>query len=278
MGIVEVPGNFKPSIPFQYPAHQRNKLIEEYFLEFFTRENIKTEYVYLPVMWTGYHINNDWGNNFSDLQKYCDSLPKDKIYFTVVQYDDGIKIDMPNLITFSCCGNKSNVLTDIPIPLLCDRHNAKRKEEIYLASFIGRIGSLVRPKMFSDLSDQPGFYIKDSGDNTDLFLEHLTKSRFSLCPRGYGISSFRLYESLEAGVIPVYIICDDDEFWLPFSDEIDWSKAAILLRESEIPSIPEILSNIKEGEIEERRNYIEKIYEEYFTMEGCSRQILKRIK
>jgi hypothetical protein len=229
-------------------------------------------------MWTGYHIKNNWGNNFSDVQEYCNNLPKDKIYFTIVQYDDGIKIDMPNLITFSCCGNSSNVLKDIPIPLLCDRHNIKRREDKYLASFIGRIGSLVRPKMFSELSDKSGFYLQDSGNNTGLFLEYLTQSIFSLCPRGYGISSFRLYESLEIGTIPVYIVRDEDEFWLPFQNTIDWEKAAILVKESNIPEIPKILSTMTTSEIEERRDYIESIYEDHFTFEGCSRQILKLIQ
>jgi len=278
MNIFDIPEDFKQTIPFQYPAHQRNKLIEEYFLEFVNREKVNSKYTYLPIMWTGYHIRNNWGNDFHSVQQFCNSLPKDNTYFTIVQYDDGIKIDMPNLITFSCCGNKSNVLNDVPIPLICDRHNVKKKNDDFLVSFIGRIGSKVRPKMFSELSGKPGFHLQDSGDNTSLFLEYLTRSTFSLCPRGYGISSFRLYESLEIGSIPIYIVGDDDEFWLPFSKDVDWEKASILLKESQICKIPEIVHTMNISEIEERRSYINSIYETYFTMEGCSRQILNQIE
>ncbi len=273
--MVEVPSEYQRKIPFNYPAHQRGDLIEEYFLKYFRETEIDTDLVYLPIMWTGFHICNDWGNNYGDIQIFCDSLPKDKKYFTIVQYDDGVKIDMPNLVTFSCCGNKSKILQDIPIPLLCDRHNVSHKSDDILASFIGRIGSKVRPRMFQELSGNPSFILKDSGDNIPLFLDHLSRSTFSLCPRGYGISSFRLYESLEIGSIPIYIVDDTEDFWLPFRNEVDWSKLAILLKESEIQNLPEILSSMSYDEILDRREYIGKIYPDFFTMEGTCNNISK---
>ena len=39
-------------------------------------------------------------------------------------------------------------------------------------------------------------------------------SLFSLCPRGYGPTSFRLYESIQLGSIPVYIAEDDEHIAL----------------------------------------------------------------
>ncbi|HXY91020.1 MAG TPA: exostosin family protein [Acidimicrobiia bacterium] len=43
------------------------------------------------------------------------------------------------------------------------------------------------------------------------FLETLSRSKFVLCPRGHGTSSFRLYETMAAGRVPV-IIADE---WVP---------------------------------------------------------------
>ena len=280
MEIVQVPDRFRERIPFNYPAHQSGLLIEEYFYEYAlsNKENIETDLCYLPIFWTAYHIRHNWGNSYQEVQDFCDSLPKDKTYFTIVQYDDGIMVSMPNLITFSCCGNTSNVLMDIPIPLLCDPHGAKRENDSYNASFIGRIGSRVRPKMFKDLINVPGFYLKDSGDDVNLFLEYLQKSTFSLCPRGYGISSFRLYETLEVGSIPIYIVEDELDHWLPFSDKVNWNKLALLLKESDIERIPEIIDSITRNEIEERRLYIKETYPQFFTMNGCSSSIIEKIK
>lgn len=54
------------------------------------------------------------------------------------------------------------------------------------------------------------------------YRELLSRSRFVLCPRGKGTSSFRLYETLAAGRVPV-IISDD---WLP-PRGLDWSRFSI---------------------------------------------------
>ena len=38
-------------------------------------------------------------------------------------------------------------------------------------------------------------------------------SVFGLAPRGYGPTSFRLYETMQMDAVPIYI---SDVFWLPF--------------------------------------------------------------
>lgn len=54
------------------------------------------------------------------------------------------------------------------------------------------------------------------------FANTLGRSRFVLCPRGAGTSSFRLYETLSAGRVPV-IISDD---WVPPKGP-DWDRICI---------------------------------------------------
>ena len=43
----------------------------------------------------------------------------------------------------------------------------------------------------------------------------ISESYFSLCPRGYGPTSFRLYESISLGTVPIYI---SDDFSYPLKD------------------------------------------------------------
>jgi hypothetical protein len=53
----------------------------------------------------------------------------------------------------------------------------------------------------------------------------LARSTYTLAPRGYGPTSYRLYEALRAGSVPVYV---SDVHWLPYADEIDWDRLAIV--------------------------------------------------
>ena len=48
--------------------------------------------------------------------------------------------------------------------------------------------------------------------DADKFKQLISESYFSL-PRGYGPTSFRLYESIKSGTVPVYI---SDEHFLPY--------------------------------------------------------------
>jgi hypothetical protein len=83
---------------------------------------------------------------------------------------------------------------------------------------------------------------------------------------------------MELGCIPIYIVCDEDEHWLPFKEHINWNKLVILLKENEIHKIDSIIKNMPQQEIDERLNYINKCYEEFFTFEGCTKNILKTIE
>lgn len=71
----------------------------------------------------------------------------------------------------------------------------------------------------------PIWHIQDTQERIDLnkaFCEKLAKSKFVFCPRGEGSSSFRLYQTLMSGSVP--IISGQKE--MPFKDEVDWENFA----------------------------------------------------
>jgi hypothetical protein len=120
----------------------------------------------------------------------------------------------------------------------------------YLFSFLG--SSRTHPvrrellKLESDrcyLEDSSKFQEKQNDQrrspNFDRRLHYrdiLAQSKFVLCPRGIGVSSWRLFETMRAERVPV-IISDD---WTPPIGP-HWESFAILVREKEIHWIPEIL-------------------------------------
>jgi hypothetical protein len=64
----------------------------------------------------------------------------------------------------------------------------------------------------------------------------MANARFSLCPRGRGAGSIRLFESMKMGR-PCIILSDD---WQP-NDGVDWNAFSIRVPESEAARIPDIL-------------------------------------
>jgi hypothetical protein len=72
----------------------------------------------------------------------------------------------------------------------------------------------------------------------------LTESAFVLCPRGGGTATFRLFEAMMLGRVPV-IISDE---WVPPSGP-DWESFSVRVEEAEIERLPTILAE-RESEAE----------------------------
>ena len=88
------------------------------------------------------------------------------------------------------------------------------------------------PMFSAELEDQE---IVDSARRDYRIL--LGRSRFVLCPRGHGPSSFRLFETLSAGRVPVVI---SDRWEAP--PRINWDICTIRVAERDVADIPRILA------------------------------------
>lgn len=163
-----------------------------------------------------------------------------------------------------CCMTRKHINADrhaafaylyTPNPYISDIHKQDIDKQ-WLYSFMGSMSHSCRRTVMK--LNHPEGYVQDtsdfnvwSTDQTELeargksYAQNLATSQFILCPRGIGCSSIRLYETLEAGRVPV-IISDD---WVPPA-ETDWS-FAIKVEERRISSIPGILKSLQ-GESEER--------------------------
>jgi len=285
--IAEVPDQFLPKMPIQYPPHQGyNPMIEERAFSFFsTKQNIETDYIYIPIQWTSWHINNSFGQNNQTLINYCNDLiekyPKEK-FFTIVQYDGGTLVPINNCKIFASSGNfNSPIGTNSvyePIPLLCNPHQGKPKEiREYKVGYVGKNTHPIRIKMNEILSSLSQYKLIVNQDFSEVktFREILYNSVFALSPRGFGPASFRMYESIQMQCIPIYI---SDEFWLPFSEYIEWDKMCLLINENQIETIPKKVDILLEsGEYQNMINYGQEVYSKYLTWDGCLNTIMKNI-
>jgi hypothetical protein len=94
---------------------------------------------YIPVFWTELQITDGFDNIKGHLQTAIDNLPTDKLYFTVVQHDDGIMIRIPNNIIVFGMGGIGN----IPLPLTYDNTDLfeihKNNPKTVFCSFVGSL-------------------------------------------------------------------------------------------------------------------------------------------
>ena len=272
----------------KYPIHNKSIGIEGYFYNYYINEEINTELTYLPIQWTNYLVKNKYGKDIEMLKSFINRLDfKNNKFFTITQYDGGPLVNLNNTIVFSCSGMfntpKNNNLSYINIPLLTEKQtpNFMSRKKIKVG-YLGRNTHKIREELLKIYQHLDGYelinYFGTSASKKDnkLFRKLTSKSIFTLCPRGYGPTSFRLYESINLGSIPIYI---SDDFILPFQDKIDWDKLALLIKLEDIDSIhkkvEKILYNNKHIEM---LNYGKECNVKYFNMEYTSNYISEQIQ
>lgn len=270
-------------VPWQgapYPPYHQGMYMEEYFFDYYIKNKKvfdDTGYTLLPIFWTTAYLYQ------LDVVSYIKALPKHLKYFCIAQHDDGVKEMLPEeTIVFSAGGNSGG----IPIPLVCspiDTHTLNYNRRDILCSFIGSNTHEVRKIMTQSLKDDQLFYIQNGewswnldDVKQDVFLNVTSRSKFTLCPRGYGAQSFRFYEALQLGSVPIYVY--DDNKWLPYSNILNWNEFSILIHINDIFSLKEILLSISDKQLNLMRQKGNEVYQNYFALPNLPRLVLEYLK
>ena len=279
MNIVETP--FMVKTNHEYP--QNNKIIfEEYFYNWFVENKPIINKIYLPIFWTNYYISKDYAQqDISEVNRFLDTLDKDKDYFTIVQWDDGIvnPFEYKNIYVFGQGGGgaKRGYIGDYSIPLICQPNpNIKIENKDIFASFVGAVHgrSNCRENLYNNHKNKND-YLFEGSIGYNAFSNIMSRSIFSLCPRGYGATSFRICEALQHGSIPVYI---SDKPWIPFNDMIDFNDYGVIVNEKDIDHIDDILKSISKEEVDKKTNIGKEVYKQYYSYNGCAEKILIKLK
>jgi hypothetical protein len=113
---------------------------------------------------------------------------------------------------------------------------------------------------------QPGpdevTYMRDYADLT-------RDSKFVLCPRGTGVSSLRLFETMRMGRVPV-ILSDD---WVP-PEGPEWQRMSVRISEAAVESLPERLLNL-EPEAIEMGYRAREAWEEWFSPQASFHRVVE---
>ena len=297
MIILDIPKEFQPNYESTYPGYSSGKNMEEIFFYFFSKnkndiETTNSEYIYLPVFWTSYYVTNNYAKNIDRLYNWLDQLDKTKKYFTIVQYASGIFVknfDL-NILVFSAGGGglniNNNITTrelnyyglnrscffgekgDYDIPLMCLPliPSLKLNKSIF-CSFMGRFDTHKCRIDMRNLLQHNNKYLFYESLGFEQYKQILNSSIFTLAPRGFGYTSFRIYEAIMADSIPIYIW--DDKRVLPFSNKINWDDFSIIIHQNDIHMLPNILENT---DITKMQNNLQKI-KHLFTFEETFKYI-----
>lgn len=262
------PIEFRIKHPFPYPSDNLHEF-ERWFFDN-TQPDEVTGRTYLPIFWTAYWVNNGYATKErgrNHLQRFIDSLPRDKKYFTICQYDDGPIVDFKDLdiTVFGMSGGR----IDYPIPLLCQPHGYKFdcKRDIF-ASFVGGDTHPIRKELVKQFDGKKDCFVSLKKLPLKEYCNIMARSVFALCPRGYGKSSFRIVEAIQYGAIPVYV---SDEFVLPYNNEFPGLIAKI---DSSVCDL--VYDHGCSTHAARLKQDIEKVKQQY-TYEGCKKSILEEI-
>jgi hypothetical protein len=240
-------------IGVKYPNHNDNYGVEQDFFKFLnankhliTTNPMEADFHYLPIFWTNWHISHNYAKTgIDDLELAVrKAILDDKKTFTICQYDDGPIIELGQTILFLA---SRKTKTGIDIPLLCKKHRKPffKTNKKYLASFLGKVRtSEIRRKMVDILKDKKEFFIYEGNNGSRFFVKKILESYVTLSPRGYGGSSFRLFESMQLGVTP-FLVGDLDT--RPFKKYIDWESCSFYTNDPK--NIIDILANTKKEDL-----------------------------
>lgn len=274
--ILPVNEQSKPKIR-PWPEHSAGFTMEIDFLNFLRISGLTTivlkeaDWHYLPINWTFWLLSNDYGRaNREEMQAYINkAVIDDSKTFTITEAGlTPANFEVGEMRVFSA---NQSTKGEIPIPLLSLPHKFPRPlpEKKYLANFVGSIKHWpMRREMNELLKDRKDINIVERKKGEEFFVDAILSSYATLCPRGSADSSYRFYESMQLGVVPIMI---NEVDFRPFPGKIDWDSCTYFV---DSPSkIPLLLSMASRKELL-HKGFLSQMIWRYLTDYGWCRMVL----
>ena len=158
------------------------------------------------------------------------------------------------------------------------RKNSKRYEYGYIGDiYEGRLELKdleLDSYFFKDTSNDTIWHLNenDKVERIKDFLNEVSLSKFTFCPRGNGSSSFRLFESLEVGSVPIITGMID----YPFRDKVDWDSFSIKGESiKDLPLLIEKANSLTEYEYKVMRQNGIDFWEQYCRLDNYHDWVIK---
>lgn len=197
------------------------------------------DWIYAPIYFNRRYINvldadGHWGGGVEALAEEVHRCRQfgDKV-FTISEADERVlhpQVDWGDMVIFCASRRDTNPL-NIDIPLLAAPHVVPKNlpPKKYLACFLGNLNTDgIRIQMAEALKDRKDCRIEHANYGDDYFAMVMLESYIALAPRGQGAQSYRMYEGMALGTMPLYI---SDIDCRPFRKFIEWDFCSLWTRD-----------------------------------------------
>lgn len=212
------------------------------------------------------------------------SLNENKKLIVFYNDDNDKEIELDNLLIFRTSFYRIKMKENIKIfpPFFGPKTNDFKKcETNKTIGFCGAITSQERHNVLNYIQNQhnlidytkniiirDGFFCGsvDKRIAVNEFNENLLNNLYNVCVRGAGNFTYRFFETLSVGRIPIFI---DTDTPLPFEDIINYKKHCIYVNYKQLPMLEDIIEEFENNnnlEEVQYNNYV--LYNEFFSPKG----------
>jgi len=251
----------------------------EHLLELSGKETCLTEtfgpFIPLLVPWSDIRRQGGYQEDYPEkfILDLMSVLRSDLPYITVADSDAGVNLsEVDNILVFSGGG-----VGHVPVPLFKQTEDFvphKIDKRKWLLNYVGTLREGLRQDMHDYLTREVKASYKYYHGNfwqghwRDIMLDSYT----SLVPRGCGRSAFHLMETLQLGLIPVFIY--NDVPWVPYLN-LFIEKFGFVVTVDELPFLVQKLQNMTVIDFLQREEEIASHRASHFSHAGVMDQITR---
>jgi hypothetical protein len=128
---------------------------------------------------------------------------------------------------------------------------------------------ILRDSYLGNLKKDDKDILKNLGKRRKEYFDNMVSSQYVLCLRGVGNFSYRFYEAISMGRIPVFINTD---CVLPFENFLNYSEFIVWVEPKDLMRIDELIldhyTKLGQSGLADLQNKLRSIWEEYLSPEG----------
>jgi hypothetical protein len=257
-------------------VRSKNKKLKNFDL--FERVNVVTDDCVI-VLGLYLELLEFWGQRhriYDVVKFYTEKYPNNKI---VVQWNhdsDAADVfsfinDFNNLyvLNFNTSINHNRFIV---LPFWAIDDELVIEEKTYLGNLVCSLNNGIRSTLKNLLLKNSNFYVSER-ISFEQYKRILSSSKFTFCPKGNGLSSYRFFESFHLNSIPVLIA---DNVILPYVDKINYTDFIVRIKESDCNNLDYIINRLNGIEYDIMLQKLNEV-REMFTLKGVQEEVYNRL-
>ena len=304
--IYDLPRKYKPTYELSLVSETYFALYDFFRLHCRTYDPLTADYFFVPINLIQFQFRNENPEEILNYLKYFDPSNHNHIIIALGDFSQHSKknhyghayqttYNWLNKFKLLALESTSDLIPNqdlgiIPYNTLSEKPIFNKNKRPYLYSFLGELSHLFLPPthiryQINSIQQKPDIFIgsKISHDlknklrenyfTTDDYELVSRNSIFTLAPAGYGRWTYRFFQAIQWGSIPVIL---SDDYVKPFEDTIPYDDFCITIPEIDIRNLDTILRSFSPQDVHRLQNALEK-NQHHFTHTEFFRKLCNRL-